>query len=242
MESIATEPRKRTGTCKARCALTGRWCALPAHSAGEHASGSYRFVRVAAFDQAHFPRAEAIAHAAFTRVDAVIDEALSSLRNRDQGLLRATRERYRLKKLANRDPELPSAESAPDEPSPTINHEEESMSEKTCRKCGNTLRSDNAKGECSSKAACDLRVRHGVGEVDEAPPVAAPAVEKSGRHTKLAVASDPIAEQFRLLTAGLGISADELLREYMQGWIKKVETAVGKQMKAEAEGMLGREP
>lgn len=104
---MATEARSWRGTCKARCALTGRQCALPAHVAGTHASGPYRFVQVAAPGQARFPKAEELAHAAFSRPEAVIDEMTSSSDGTNSEAKRAARERWRLKKLAERAPANP---------------------------------------------------------------------------------------------------------------------------------------
>lgn len=106
---MPTEARGWTRSCRARCADSGRWCVLPAHAAGEHASGPYRFVRVAAPNQTHFPRADELEQAAFSRPAAVIDETAGDYR-RDPHLLRATRERWRLKKaaeLAARNPASP---------------------------------------------------------------------------------------------------------------------------------------
>lgn len=55
------------GPCTARCAHTGRRCALPAHGAGDHANGRYRFSRSAAPDQTFFPGEAELAAAATAR-------------------------------------------------------------------------------------------------------------------------------------------------------------------------------
>lgn len=55
------------GPCRARCAHTGKYCALPADGHSVHASGKYRFRVLAAPGQEHFPGADELETAASSR-------------------------------------------------------------------------------------------------------------------------------------------------------------------------------
>lgn len=95
-----TEPIRRwTGSCRARCALTGRTCALPAHAGVEHASGRYRFTQLAYAGQEYFPKAAELEAAAFGHRDAVIEESSTATRSeRNRAADRRYQEKYRAKK------------------------------------------------------------------------------------------------------------------------------------------------
>jgi hypothetical protein len=68
--AVPTGPVVYRGSCKARCALSGRRCQLPAHgNERQHHDGRRPFYLVAGAEQERFPERERLEDAATTRME-----------------------------------------------------------------------------------------------------------------------------------------------------------------------------
>lgn len=97
---------------------------------------------------------------------------------------------------------------------PTLTPEPAMAEEKTsCPHCGKTLRSDNTKGVC---AKCQ---RNGKGPEG---PISQPSPRKAVSTSGLA----QTRKKFRIVADALGIDGEQLLEQFMSGWLAKIRGSV----------------
>ncbi len=90
---------------------------------------------------------------------------------------------------------------------------------KTCPKCGKPLRSNNTRGYCSaclSVAGSSALLR------GEAPAASGPIAAGGGRPKK----PGNTRKSFRVITEALGVDGDQLLEDFMQGWLDRIRESV----------------